>query len=113
MDISPGRITVMAISLGHITVMAINPGPIMIMAISTGHIEIMAITPGRIRPRAAMEKSSSSNPRPATRRRPFITLRRQVITRRRLTRAMAITGGLAFRSILDSEEPIMRVCRAA
>lgn len=113
MDISPDRTTVTAISTGRITVMAINPGRVMIMAISTGRImamatitgriKITAITPGRIPPRAAMEKSSFSNPRPGTRRRPHITRRRRAITRRCLTSAMAITGGPAFRSILGSE----------
>jgi hypothetical protein len=122
MDISPGRTTVTAISTGRITVMAISPGRVMIMVISTGRImamatikgriKIMAITPGRIPPRAAMEKSSFSNPRPGTRRRPYITRRRRAITRQCLTSAMAITGGPAFRSILGSEAPIVRVCRA-
>jgi len=112
MAISPGRITVMDIRPGRMTVMAINPGRVMIMAISTGRIMIMAITPVRIPPRAAMGKSSFSNPRPGTRRRPYITRRRRAITRRRLTRDTAITGGPAFRSILGSEAPIVRVCRA-
>ncbi len=123
MDISPDRTTVTAITTGRITVMAINPGRVMIMAISTGRImamatstgriKIMGITTGRTRPRAAMEKSSSSNPRPATRRRPLITRRRRAITRRCLTSVMAITGGPAFRSILGSEARLVRLPRAA
>ena len=112
MDIRPGRITVMAISLGRVMIMAISTGRIMAMATIKGRIKIMAITPGRIPPRAAMEKSSFSNPRPGTRRRPYITRRRRAITRQCLTSAMAITGGPAFRSILGSEAPIVRVCRA-
>ena len=103
MAINLGRITVMAISPGLITVMVIRPGRIMVMAISTGRIMIMGITTGRTRPRAAMEKSSFSTPLSATRRRPLITRRRRAITRRHLIRAMAITGGPAFRSILGSE----------
>ena len=94
-------------------IMAISTGRIMAMATITGRIKIMAITPVRTLPRAAMEKSLSSNPRPATRRRPLTTRRRRAITRRRLTRDTAITGGLAFRSILGSEAPIVRACRAA
>ena len=69
--------------------------------------------------RAAMGKSSSFSPQFATRRRPFIMRHRRSImhhrrpiTRRRLTRDMAITGGLAFRSISGSEARIVRDCRA-
>ena len=112
MAISPGRITVMDIRPGRVMIMAISTGRIMAMATITGRIKIMAITPGRIPPRAAMGKSSFSNPRPATRRHLLITRRRQAITRRRLTSVMAITGGPAFRSILGSEAPIVCVYRA-